>query len=75
MSYIPYKTTQANWSGGFALSIPQGYANPDAAWEVIKCLSSSQAQESDRAIPLAIPTDQTLASSAVLMADPSGMTS
>ncbi|MFN8446296.1 MAG: ABC transporter substrate-binding protein [Caldilineaceae bacterium] len=70
VSYIPYKKAQADWSGGFALSIPKGYANPDAAWEVIKCLSSSQSQESWTRDTLAIPTNQTLTNSAVLNADP-----
>ncbi len=37
---VPYSASYgkpASWSGGFALSIPRGAANPDAAWEFIKC--------------------------------------
>lgn len=67
---LPYQTTQANWSGGFALSIPRGAPNADAAWEVIKCMTSEAGQESWARDTLAIPTIQTLATSPVLMADP-----
>jgi|GEM_PF-344073 len=37
---LPYSASYgktASWSGGFALSIPRGAPNPDAAWEFIKC--------------------------------------
>lgn len=70
VSHIPYQTEQANWSGGFALSIPVGAENPDAAWEVIKCMAGEEGQESWARDTLAIPTIQTLATSPVLMADP-----
>ena len=67
---LPYQTTQANWSGGFALSIPRGAPNADAAWEVIKCMTGEAGQESWARDTLAIPTIQSLATSPVLMADP-----
>lgn len=40
ISDLPYSVSHgkpASWSGGFALSIPRGAQNPDAAWEFIKC--------------------------------------
>ncbi|MEZ4867641.1 MAG: extracellular solute-binding protein [Caldilineaceae bacterium] len=70
VSFIPYKKEKADWSGGFALSIPYGAANADAAWAVIKCMASKEAQESWTRDTFAIPTIQTLATSPVLMADP-----
>lgn len=42
---IPYSASHgqpASWSGGFALSIPRGAANPDAAWEFIKCATGPE---------------------------------
>lgn len=35
-----------NWSGGFSFSIPTGAANPEAAWEFIKCAQSAEGQAS-----------------------------
>ncbi|HEU5086201.1 MAG TPA: ABC transporter substrate-binding protein, partial [Roseiflexaceae bacterium] len=32
----------ASWSGGFALSIPRGSPNADAAWEFIKCATGPE---------------------------------
>ncbi|MEZ4679576.1 MAG: extracellular solute-binding protein [Caldilineaceae bacterium] len=70
ISYIPYREARANWSGGFALAIPKGAANPDAAWEVIKCMAGPEGQASWSRDTLAIPTLQTLADDPVLTADP-----
>jgi len=70
ISYIPYREERANWSGGFALAIPQGAENPDAAWEVIKCMAGPEGQASWSRDTLAIPTLQTLADDPVLTADP-----
>jgi multiple sugar transport system substrate-binding protein len=70
VSYIPYGEARANWSGGFALAIPQGAENPDAAWEVIKCMAGPEGQASWSRDTLAIPTLQTLTDDPVLMADP-----
>jgi multiple sugar transport system substrate-binding protein len=70
ISYIPYQEARANWSGGFALAIPQGAENPDAAWEVIKCMAGPEGQSSWSRDTLAIPTLQTLTDDPVLMADP-----
>jgi hypothetical protein len=35
-------TPSGSWSGGFSLSIPKGAKNPEAAWEFIKCATSSE---------------------------------
>src|SRR5690606_11956384 len=42
---IPYSESYgqpASWSGGFALSIPRGSPNADAAWEFIKCATGPE---------------------------------
>jgi multiple sugar transport system substrate-binding protein len=42
---LPYSDSygqRASWSGGFALSIPVGAANPEAAWEFIKCATGPE---------------------------------
>lgn len=70
VSFIPYGEERANWSGGFALSIPYGAENPDAAWAVIQCMAGPEGQASWSRDTLAIPTLQTLADDSVLMADP-----
>ena len=41
---MPYAVKAADWSGGFALSIPKGAKDADAAWEVIKCVTSYEVQ-------------------------------
>jgi multiple sugar transport system substrate-binding protein len=66
----PYKTTPASTSGGFALSIPTGAENPEAAWEWIKCATSPEAQVSWARDTYAIPTDIEAANDPVLMAEP-----
>jgi multiple sugar transport system substrate-binding protein len=60
----------ANSSGGFALSIPRGADNGEAAWEFIKCASSVPAQVSWARDTYAIPTVIEAATDASLMADP-----
>jgi multiple sugar transport system substrate-binding protein len=42
---VPYSSSYgkpASWSGGFALSIPRGSPNADAAWEFIKCATGPE---------------------------------
>lgn len=70
VSFIPYQTERANWSGGFALSIPMGAPNADAAWEVIKCMTGPEGQASWSRDTLAIPTNQQVVDDPVLRADP-----
>lgn len=70
ISFIPYNTVKANWSGGFALSIPRGVDNPDAAWEFIKCATGPAGQASWARDTLAIPTTEEAARAPELMADP-----
>jgi multiple sugar transport system substrate-binding protein len=67
---IPYRDEPATWSGGFALSIPTGAPDADAAWEFIKCASSRAAQVSWARDTYAIPTEIAAARDPVLMADP-----
>jgi len=67
---LPYNTTPANWSGGFALSIPTGAANPDAAWEFIKCMAGPAGQASWSRDTFAIPTNIEAATQPELMGDP-----
>lgn len=57
-------------SGGFALSIPTGAENPEAAWEFIKCATSPAGQASWARDTSAIPSDVAAANDPVLMADP-----
>lgn len=68
---IPNNGTPTSISGGFALSIPTGSDNPEAAWEFIKCATSPEAQVSWGRDTYAIPTDMAAANDPVLMADPS----
>ncbi len=70
ISFIPYNLEKADWSGGFALSIPRGAPNPEAAWEFIKCLAGPEAQMSWARDTYAIPTLRDAAFDPVLMADP-----
>ncbi len=69
-SFIPYSTQKANWSGGFALSIPYGAEYPDAAWEVIKCMAGPAGQASWSRDTYAIPTSREVVDDPVLNADP-----
>lgn len=67
---VPYKTTETSTSGGFALSIPVGTKNADAAWEFIKCATGPTAQQSWARDTYAMPANQLAAKDPVLMADP-----
>jgi multiple sugar transport system substrate-binding protein len=67
---VPYKTTETSTSGGFALSIPVGTKNADAAWEFIKCATGPTAQQSWARDTYAMPANQVAAKDPVLMADP-----
>jgi multiple sugar transport system substrate-binding protein len=71
---IPYNVEPANWSGGFALSIPRGAENPDGAWEFIKCATSPEGQASWSRDTFAIPTNQESANAPELLADPNWAT-
>jgi len=70
VALLPNNGTPSSTSGGFALSIPTGAANPDAAWEFIKCATGPVAAVSWSRDTYAIPTDQAAARDPVLMADP-----
>lgn len=70
VSYLPYNKEQASSSGGFALAIPRGAANKDAAWEFIKCATSPDAQSSWARDTYAMPANQVAAKDPVLAADP-----
>ncbi|MDQ4077996.1 MAG: ABC transporter substrate-binding protein [Chloroflexota bacterium] len=67
---IPYNEEPANWSGGFALAIPRGAPNPEAAWEFIKCATSMEGQTSWARDTFSIPTNKAAATATELMADP-----
>lgn len=67
---MPYNTKPGNWSGGFALSIPKGAANPEAAWEFIKCATGPAAQASWARDTYALPANKQAANDPALMADP-----
>jgi len=70
VSLPPYNKTPASVSGGFALSIPTGAKNADAAWEFIKCATGTEGQVSWARDTSAIPTSLKAANDPVLMADP-----
>ena len=67
---IPYGEQPVTESLGFALSIPTGAENPDAAWELIKCMTSYDNQVSWSRDTYAIPTIPTAMQSPQLTADP-----
>lgn len=71
VSDIPYGKNKASWSGGFALSIPRGAPNPEAAWEFIKCATAPAAQASWARDTYAMPANISAASDPLLLADPS----
>lgn len=69
-SDIPYKENKGSWSGGFALSIPRGAANPEPAWEFIKCATGPEAQASWARDTYAMPANMEAANDDILRADP-----
>ena len=70
VSDIPYNKEKASSSGGFALSIPTGSPNAEAAWEFIKCATAEEAQTSWGRDTYAMPANLAAANDAVLTADP-----
>jgi multiple sugar transport system substrate-binding protein len=69
-SLPPYAQEPATWSGGFAFSVPTGVTDVEAAWEFIKCATSTMGQASWARDTYAIPTDVGAANDPALMADP-----
>lgn len=68
---IPTTTgKQISISGGFALSIPRGSKNADAAWEFIKCAAGPQGQLSWGRDTYAMPSWISAAKDPTLLADP-----
>jgi multiple sugar transport system substrate-binding protein len=67
---IPYNKTPGSTSGGFALSIPRGSPNVDAAWEFIKCATGPEAQTSWARDTYSMPARVAVANDPVLLADP-----
>lgn len=69
---LPYNDSAqpANYSGGFALSIPRGSKNADAAWEFIKCATDVQAITSWARDTYEIPANMKAAQDPTLLADP-----
>jgi len=65
----PTNGTQTSTSGGFALSIPNGSKNADAAWEFIKCATGPVAQASWARDTLAMPANMKAASDPAMMAE------
>ena len=70
MTDLPIKTQKGSNSGGFALSIPRGAPNAEAAWEFIKCATAPTAQASWARDTYAMPANETAAKDPVLAADP-----
>ncbi len=70
VALLPYRDQPSSASGGFALSIPTGAENPEAAWEFIKCATSPEAQASWARDTYAMPSDTAAARDPILMADP-----
>lgn len=70
VSYLPYNKEQGSTSGGFALSIPRGAPNKDAAWEFIKCATGPEAQASWARDTYAMPANEAAAKDPILAADP-----
>lgn len=67
---VPYKTKPASTSGGFALSIPKGSPNANAAWEFIKCATGPDAQASWGRDTTDMPARINAATGPILTADP-----
>jgi multiple sugar transport system substrate-binding protein len=70
---IPYSESYgqpASWSGGFALSIPRGSPNADAAWEFIKCATGPDGAASWSRDTFAMSANIEAAQDPALMGDP-----
>jgi multiple sugar transport system substrate-binding protein len=59
-----------SWSGGFALSIPTGAPNAEAAWEFIKCATGAEGQSSWARDTQAQPTNIAAAEDPVVQSNP-----
>jgi multiple sugar transport system substrate-binding protein len=70
VSDMPYNTDKGSWSGGFALSIPQGAKNPEPAWEFIKCASGVDGSASWSRDTYAMSANIEAANEPTLKADP-----
>lgn len=70
VSDVPYNTDKGMWSGGFALSIPRGARNPEAAWEFIKCAAGPDGATSWSRDTYAIPAYKAAADDPQLTGDP-----
>lgn len=60
----------ASWSGGFALSIPRGAANQEAAWEFIKCATGPEGAASWSRDTSAMSANVAAAQDPALVGDP-----
>lgn len=60
----------ASWSGGFALAIPRGSKNPDAAWEFIKCATGVDGASSWSRDTSAMAANVAAAQDPALVGDP-----
>ena len=65
---LPGNPDTGTWSGGFALSIPNGADNAEAAWEFIKCMSGAEGQASWARDTGAQPTNIAAAQDPILAA-------
>lgn len=73
ISDVPYSTAYgqpASWSGGFALSIPRGSPNVDAAWEFIKCATGPEGAASWSRDTYAMSANVAAAQDPALVGDP-----
>jgi multiple sugar transport system substrate-binding protein len=72
VSLLPHNADAdaGTWSGGFAMSIPTGAANPEAAWEFIKCATGPEGQASWARDTQAQPTNIAAAEDPVVQARP-----
>ncbi len=70
VALLPGNPDTGTWSGGFALSIPNGSPNAEAAWEFIKCATSAEGQASWARDTQAQPTNIEAAQDPVLNAHP-----
>ncbi|HMQ34338.1 MAG TPA: ABC transporter substrate-binding protein, partial [Chloroflexaceae bacterium] len=69
---VPYNESYgqpASWSGGFALSIPRGAPNAEAAWEFIKCATGPEGAASWSRDTFAMSTNVEAAQDPALMGD------
>lgn len=70
IALLPGNPNTGTWSGGFAMSIPNGSPNADAAWEFIKCATSAEGQASWARDTQAQPTNIQAAQDPILNSHP-----